>query len=278
MADPSGGHMKDLVKNPLGIVALFISLIYGFANLLLGATVSSLTENERVPLIIFIVLFPVVVLGVFYLLVTRHHGKLYAPGDYKDDKSFLRTLSYEEQQERLEREVKEALPDNAALEMIPTQGNLPLPPDPGTVGLAAENSSSVTHSVSEVAGELRKIEDAALRKLEREYGGVENRDIAIAGVNVSYDALLRSTGGKYVFAEVKTLRAPLRMSSMLDRVLYNAVLADRYLDGRFKLILVVVYFFDRSELARIESLWRKRVEQCPASIELRFAAREELDL
>ena len=107
--------MKDLVKNPIGIIALFISLIYGFANLLLGTTASSLTPDERYPLIMFIVLFPVVVLGIYYLLVSRHHGKLYAPGDYKDDKSFLRTLSPEERELKLEKEAQEAIPDRGTL-------------------------------------------------------------------------------------------------------------------------------------------------------------------
>jgi uncharacterized membrane protein YoaK (UPF0700 family) len=80
--------LKDLVKNPIGIVALFISLIYSIANFVLGATASSLTHDERFPIIIFIVVFPVIVLAVFYMLVSRHHGKLYAPGDYKNDQAF----------------------------------------------------------------------------------------------------------------------------------------------------------------------------------------------
>jgi len=99
---------KDFARNPLGIVALFISLIYGFASLLLNSSAEKLTEAERWPLILFIVLFPIMVLVTFYKLVTKHHGKLYAPGDYKDDKSFLRTLSPEEQKVRLEKEVKES--------------------------------------------------------------------------------------------------------------------------------------------------------------------------
>lgn len=32
--------------------------------------------------------------NVFYKLVTEHHGKLYAPGDFKDDGGFLKTLSF----------------------------------------------------------------------------------------------------------------------------------------------------------------------------------------
>lgn len=82
------GAAKDLARNPLGIVALFIVLVYGIAALALGLT-SSLTPDERVPLVWFLVIFPALVLGVFCWLVSGHHEKLYAPGDYKSDEGFL---------------------------------------------------------------------------------------------------------------------------------------------------------------------------------------------
>lgn len=269
---PSKGSMKDLVRNPLGIVALFISLIYAFANLLLGVTVSSLTEQERYPLIIFIVLFPVVVLGVFYRLVSKHHGKLYAPGDYKDDQSFLRTLSPEERQEKLEREVAESLPEPDGTEVIAR------PSEVLSVKPSAERkitADAISPSFAQLYDEIRNTESAALTYLEREYGHAEARDIAIENTGVSFDALLKS-GDKPTFAEVKFLRAPIRSSNLLDRVLYNAVVADKYFKGRFKLILLVVYRFDKEGLHKIESVWRKRVEKCPAEVELRFVPYDEI--
>ncbi|WP_052956272.1 hypothetical protein [Photobacterium angustum] len=57
---------KDFARNPLGIVALFISLIYGFASLLLGTAADKLESLERWPLLIFIVAFPFSVLWVFF--------------------------------------------------------------------------------------------------------------------------------------------------------------------------------------------------------------------
>lgn len=82
---------KELSKNPLGIIALFIVLVYGFACLLFGFSADSLNPNERTPLIWFVVLFPVLVLMLFGWLVSKHHDKLYAPKDYRDDESFLQT-------------------------------------------------------------------------------------------------------------------------------------------------------------------------------------------
>jgi len=80
---------KDLSKNPLGIIALFIVLVYGFACLLFGFSSASLTNEEKIPLIWFVVIFPIVVLIMFGWLVSQHHNKLYAPQDFRDDKSFL---------------------------------------------------------------------------------------------------------------------------------------------------------------------------------------------
>lgn len=81
---------KDLSRNPLGIIALFILLVYGFACLLLGYSGASFQTVERLPIIWFIVVFPIIVLAVFFQLVAKHHQNLYAPSDYKDEENFLR--------------------------------------------------------------------------------------------------------------------------------------------------------------------------------------------
>lgn len=255
--------MKDLVRNPIGIIALFISMIYGFANLLLGTTASALTPDERYPLIIFIVLFPVVVVGIYYLLVSRHHGKLYAPGDYKDDKSFLRTLSQAEREQKFENEAQEALPETGSTEFVP-------------VVEAPEVQRTPEQRMTEIRNELHVIESLVVTKFETELNQRAERDVAVGDSGVNFDALF-NIGNKFTFLEIKSLRHPSSMSMVLDRVLYNAVVADKFLAPNFKLLLVVVYHFDKDELPRVESMWRRRIEKCPAEIELKFIARSELN-
>jgi len=81
---------KGYAKNPLGIIALFISLIYGFACLVLSTSINNFTgPAERLPLIWFVILFPVLILIGFIYLVIFHHGKLYAPSDFKDEENFI---------------------------------------------------------------------------------------------------------------------------------------------------------------------------------------------
>ena len=87
---------QGLTRNPLGIIALFISLIYGFACLVLGFAGGQLTVCERQPLIWFLIGFPILILGSFVFLVVNHHKKLYAPSDYKDERNFFK--GFESQQ------------------------------------------------------------------------------------------------------------------------------------------------------------------------------------
>jgi len=84
-----GNVAKSLARNPLGIIALFIVLVYGFASLV-TAFGDSFTAAERLPLIYFLVLFPILVLGVFAWLVSRHSGKLFAPSDFQNEDNYVR--------------------------------------------------------------------------------------------------------------------------------------------------------------------------------------------
>jgi len=84
-----GETAKGLARNPLGIIALFIVLVYGFASLV-TAFAGSFTASERLPLIYFLILFPVLVLIIFAWLVSRHSGKLFAPSDFRDEENYVK--------------------------------------------------------------------------------------------------------------------------------------------------------------------------------------------
>ena len=97
---------RELSKNPLGVIALFIVLVYGIAALVLGLSSRNLQICERLPIVWFIVLFPFAVLAAFYQLVAHHHAKLYSPRDFPDPEGFFRALSPTEQKEQLEDEIR----------------------------------------------------------------------------------------------------------------------------------------------------------------------------
>ena len=80
---------EKLAKNPLGIIALFIVLVYALSASTL--IFSSIPYDLQKLLVYFIVIFPVFVLIAFFILVTKHHDKLYSPADYKDEAHFMET-------------------------------------------------------------------------------------------------------------------------------------------------------------------------------------------
>lgn len=85
-----GNSAKSLSKNPLGIIGLFLVLVYGVAALVCASV--NLEILDRRLLIFFLIVFPVLVLIVFYRLVTKHNNKLYAPADYKNEDNYLKSI------------------------------------------------------------------------------------------------------------------------------------------------------------------------------------------
>ena len=85
--------MKDrlqLIKNPLGIFALFVTFIDGIAGFVISVNFSNLKgSGERLPLIWFIVGFPVLILVTFVFLVIKYNEKLYAPKNFDNQEGFL---------------------------------------------------------------------------------------------------------------------------------------------------------------------------------------------
>jgi hypothetical protein len=259
---------KDFARNPLGIIALFISLIYGFASLLLNSAAENLTVQERWPLIIFIVVFPILVLVTFYKLVTNHHGKLYAPGDFKDDKSFLRTLSPEEQEEKLEKEIEESLSGDEKSELSPVE----------TIRSESieQEREKQQRSHREFRDDLKNIENSLINSISSELKVEAERNVGIGETEAKFDAFLQAPSGKFTFLEIKAFRSPHAPLVVLDRILYQAVIADRYFESNFKLILAVVYYFEEEDLERVKRIWRQKIDRCPVDIELRFLPRSEI--
>jgi hypothetical protein len=114
------GTAKGLARNPLGIIALFIVLIYGFAALTLGVN-AKLELSERAPLVWFLVLFPFAVLFLFGWLVSQHHENLYAPSDFRSDESFhkrrelaeRRLVEITAEQDNLKARIRETILDTS---------------------------------------------------------------------------------------------------------------------------------------------------------------------
>lgn len=83
--------MKETIRNPLGIIAIFATLIETVVSITLTTGLDKLiSSSERLPVIWFIIIFPLLLLGVFVFLVIKFPTHLYSPRDFRTDASFLK--------------------------------------------------------------------------------------------------------------------------------------------------------------------------------------------
>lgn len=83
---------KSLTKNPLGIIALFIVLVYAVASIVISNGKPDLYPHPWHPAVLFLAIFPATVLFVFAFLVAKYHRHLYGPQDFKEESHFFGAL------------------------------------------------------------------------------------------------------------------------------------------------------------------------------------------
>ncbi len=238
---------KEFARNPLGIVALFISLIYGFASLLLGASADKLESIERWPLLLFIVLFPFTVLYVFYKLVTEHHGKLYSPSDYKTDDSFLRTLSPEEKANKLEADAKEATGDV----------------------FIEKTSPKKKLEISSVKNRIQDSEKYIMALLAKETGIKPDPDVQISQEKYTFDAAYIEPGKKATLLEVKYYSQPRITFRAVEEFVYRAKLTSEYMSIDTTFVLALVLDGELERFQMLVDAWRQSIEKSGIDIDIR---------
>jgi len=83
-----GKIVASLLSGPLGIIALFIVLVYGVASLVF-IFAEDFAPAERLPLVYFLIAFPVLVLLVFAWLVSKHAPNLLGPAAFQGQHQHL---------------------------------------------------------------------------------------------------------------------------------------------------------------------------------------------
>lgn len=186
-------------QNPLGVIGLFLALIYGFAAVFAAASGGALDSAQMWAILLFLIGFPLVLLGVFTWLVAKHHWKLYAPSDYRADESFLRLLTPDEQRERRQAEVAELF---EAPRSRSSESRLKGAPT-GDAGSVREDS----RAIDPLGLSAMAIEDLVLREVERGLRKSLRREVALKadGKELRVDAAVHE-GERLTIVEVKFVR------------------------------------------------------------------------
>ena len=251
-----GNIAKKLSVNPLGIIALFIVLVYGIAALVLGLSSSSFEPGERLPLIWFLVGFPPIVLFTFAWLVAKHHAKLYAPKDYPDPTQFLQTLNTDQQRKKLEYEVELLEDKKPEIEVTRSQ-----------------SSSGTPRNV--LMARVLLAEDLVLRELSADYGVDIRRQMGL-GHDIGVDGMFVKDGAAFGI-EVKYFRHLKNVRNIVEslRRVHDHISGLGW--KRFNLILAAV--IDDTEAENVESVMEsidKAIGHLDMSLDIRYFRFSEL--
>jgi hypothetical protein len=256
---------KKLSRNPLGIIALFILLIYGFATILFGITSNTITENQKWPFIIFIVVFPVLVLFVFYSLVRNHHTKLYAPMDYRNENNFMQYQTSIEKEQKLDKEVNAEIASvESAIQTIDPPNKAP---------------------EIDLRQKISKYEELVLSKLELNYQAEIKRNVYFGAKNKErgFDGFAELRN-QFIFFEVKYLRRELFPISILENIIYKVMTvkqdmfnSEKYRNYKFKLVIVIVMEMDDTQIIKLKNHISKYLDSNLMDLEIKYFRTSDLD-
>ena len=176
-------QVENFIRNPLGIIALFLSVIYGIAGYVISNGFSYLHGCcERLPLIYFIVLFPLIVLVAFVYLVVKHKEKLYAPKDFDNQDGFLKANGKDIQSNKPTKKLKH--------------------PEKNPVSQTKSSICMFAYSSAiNAENEWKKSGEAALKKYSNDHNIDIKTEISL-GHNYVCDGIAQKDGKTYLF-EVK---------------------------------------------------------------------------
>ncbi len=227
-------NSKGFAKNPLGIIALFISLIYGFACIVLSTSIDNFkASSERLPLIWFIILFPVLILWAFVHLVKKHHEKLYAPSDFKNEDNFLKSMDRNSQTAKINEEVNTIVED---VEELSKNTN-------------AAPKKMTSSDISSLKQNYLLAEDLAIKEFGIEYHVSLNRNMLIkvgkSGKKFEFDGIGEKDGELYLvevkFATLRYLsnRLKLRIKDFINEIIANEDLISHSMVDLKPVIIIV---------------------------------------
>ena len=256
--------MKELFqkrpRNPLSIIGLFISLVYGCACLVFSQGMTYLKgSNERLPLIWFVVVFPLIILAVFTYLVIKHRFKLYGPSDFQNEDNFFRDTPVNDLKSSFLTEYGNGGSSETATSEAPKSNE-------ETKSETTSSSDTTKENKVKSFQEFINIENAALDKLESIKNVSINRfqtlQLSKIGLKIQLDGMF-SLNKVYHAVEVKMISnspiSPMVRKSIVKKIQEFKTAHDYFNNviGKFKPMFVFV-------------VSEKSVEQIKSEINLLF--------
>ncbi|WP_294892299.1 MULTISPECIES: hypothetical protein [unclassified Sulfuricurvum] len=273
--------VSNLVKNPLGIIGLFILLVYGIASLLIGIGGKTIfSESQIWLLVVFLIGFPLIVLAVFYWLVTRYHEKLYAPKDYQNDDAFLKTISITKasKEEIRDKYEKEQIIQNAIVQVSGVEAKSSMDevnftvadeyiPTPSAI-ITDEYIPSPMDLLS--YNDIMDLEEKAIRRIEQKYSIEFDRNVKLEFEDdpIIIDAgYINSETKQFYIAEIKILKSS--FAAEIINALILRFIQIQAVFNRVEINLLIGIIHDENKIL-IDSKIKKLTKDLPIKVQLEY--------
>jgi len=266
------------IKNPLTIIAIFAAIAEISGTIVLPF----IAPENQATYVWFLIIFPILLIILFFLTLNFNHKVLYAPSDYQNEDNFLRSLpraTLAEKALKIEEEIAE---DTKVVEstqvppQVPRGDVTPLSPTAKTPEISIE--SLVRRSPQ---AKYMFVEEAIFRRLAKEFGSEIQREVKVGNAEGRYifDGIVHDKGITTVI-EVKFFHSGMMPTMQLRRTLVRIqqVSKQQPLEqaGNFRVLLALAIESSDSKPDRIESQINRLRDEFSFPIEVRFYRLDDL--
>lgn len=240
-------NIKYSTRYPLGVFAMFISLAYAAMVVCLIVGIDKLKEPyERLPIIYFLILFPILVLCIFTYLFIKHNTKFHGPGDFRSDAAFIQMSGreIEEKNEKEKAELSEQLRQNDLF-----------------ITTTSKKSSQAESQISVIQNAALKSENMSVGYLARilHIDFKRNVKFRLNGHTTELDGVGEGANGKYIVECKYYFKKPfnIQLQQTSTKLTRLSCELNREMIAHRLFLFVIIQNCDRQEIVQIKNYYKE---------------------
>ena len=269
------------IKNPLTIIAIFAAIAE-----ISGTTVLPfIAPTSQATYVWFLIVFPILLIVLFFATLNFNHKVLYAPSDYQNEDNFLRSLPRATIAEKVLKIEAEIAEEAAAEQSVSGAERSPpkITDEPATIEGSPISYQRLVRRSAEATYML--VEELVFRKLSREFSAEIQRGVRLGspGARYIFDGIVHDRGVTTVI-EVKFFRhAPIsnnqinQLRQSLKRIQESVQLLPTEQSVSLRVLLIIAGDEDNAFEGRVTAQIDRYRSEFAFPIEVRFYSLTDLE-
>jgi hypothetical protein len=266
------------IKNPLTIIAIFAAI----AEISGTVVLPFITSTNQAIYVWFLMIFPIMLIVLFFITLNFNHKVLYAPSDYQNEDNFLKSLPRATLAEKVLKIEAEIAEEESVAKNLPAAQSVPGKIESTSASVTEDQKISyqmLVHRSTQASYMLA--EELIFRKLSKEFSTEIQREVKLDSGSAQYifDGIVRERGVT-TFIEIKFWRKALSASwlfrDVLTRIQKSASLLPEQA-ANFRVLLAVATYEGSTSQKRIADDIELMKRDFPFPIEARLYNLTELE-